>query len=133
MNNAAFAAYIATLKREDHSIWRPIKSRKKPRTQLPLIRSNTRPPGPLAKSDAEKANLFAKHLAEVYKPHDTLDQEILWKLETLPTHTEKIRAFTLGELTRVIKHLHPRKAPGPDSCYNSHQQASKRFFTYSMQ
>jgi hypothetical protein len=115
MNNAASAAYIATLKREDHTIWKPIKSRKKPRTQLPPIRSNTRPPGPWAKSDTEKADLFARHLAEVYKPHDdTTDQEILRKLETPAKHTEKIRAFTLGELTGVVKHLHPRKAPGPD-------------------
>jgi hypothetical protein len=59
--------------------------------------------------------LFARHLAEVYKPHDdTPDQEILRKLETPAKHTEKIRAFTLDELTCVVKHLHPRKSPGPD-------------------
>jgi len=50
----------------------------------------------------------------VYKPHDvTPDPEILRKLETHAQHTEKPRAFTIGELKRVIKHLHPRKAPGP--------------------
>jgi hypothetical protein len=115
MNNATFAAYTATLKREDQTIWRPIKSRKKPWTPLPPIRAKTRPPGPWAKSDTEKANLFASHLAEVYKPHDdTLDPEILRKLANHAQHTEKPRAFTLGELTGVIKHLHPRKAPGPD-------------------
>jgi hypothetical protein len=113
--NATFAAYIATLKREYQTTRRPIKSRKKPRTPLPPIRTNTRPPGPWAKSDTEKANLFANHLAEVYKPHDDApDQEILRELETHAQHIEKPRAFTLGELTGVIKHLHPRKAPGPD-------------------
>jgi hypothetical protein len=65
--------------------------------------------------DTEKANLFASHLAEVYKPHDdTPDQEILRKLEHHAQHTQIPRAFTLGELTGVIKHIHSRKAPGPD-------------------
>jgi hypothetical protein len=116
MNNAAFATYIATLKREDHTIWRPIKFRKKPRTPLPSIRTNTRPPGPWAKSDTEKSNLFARHLAGVYKPHDdTPDQEILRKLETPAKHTKKIRPFSLGGgLTGVVKYLQTRKAPGPD-------------------
>jgi len=115
MSNATFTAYIASLKREDQTIWRPIKSRKKPRIPLPPIRANTRPPGPWAKSDTEKANLFANRLAEVYKPHDdTLDPEILRKLAIHAQQTEKPRAFTLGELKGVIKHLHTRKAPGPD-------------------
>ena len=29
-------------------------------------------------------------------------------------HQKKLRAFTIGELNGVVKHLHPRKAPGPD-------------------
>ena len=68
VSNATFTAYITSLKREDQIIWRPIKSRKKPRTPLPPIRTNTRPPGPWAKRDTEKANLIASHLAAVYKP-----------------------------------------------------------------
>jgi hypothetical protein len=28
--------------------------------------------------------------------------------------SEKLRAFTMDELKSVIKHLNPRKAPGPD-------------------
>jgi hypothetical protein len=78
MSNATFTAYIALLKREDQTIWRPIKSKKKPRTPHPPNHTNTRPPGPWTKSYTEKANLFASHLAEVYKPHDdTPDPEIL--------------------------------------------------------
>jgi len=115
LNNATFTAYMASLKREDQTIWRPIKSRKKPRTPLPPIRTNTRPPGPWAKGDTEKANLFANHLAEVYKPHDdTPDPEILRKLAIHAQQTEKPRAITIGELKGVIKRLHPSKAPGPD-------------------
>jgi len=115
LNNATFTAYIASLKREDRTIWRPIKSRKKRRTPLLPIRTNTRPPGPWTKSDTEGATLFANHLAEVYKPHDdTPDPEILRKLAIHAQHTEKSRAFTIGELKGVIKRLHPRKTPGPD-------------------
>jgi hypothetical protein len=115
MSNATFTAYIASLKREDQTIWKPIKSRKKPRTPLPTISTNTRPTGPWAKSDTEKANLFANHVAEVYKPHDdTPDPEILRKLAIHDQQTEKPRAFTIGELKGVIKRLQPRKAPGPD-------------------
>jgi hypothetical protein len=115
MSNATFTAYIASLKREDQTIWRPIKSRKRPQTPHPPIRTNTRPPGPWAKSDSEKAILFASQLAEVYKPHDdTPDPEILRKLANHAQNSEKLRAFTIGELKGVIKHLNPRKAPGPD-------------------
>jgi hypothetical protein len=115
MSNATFTAYIASLKREDQTIWRPIKSRKKPQTPHPPIHTNTRPPGPWAKSDTEKANLFASHLAEVYKPHDdTLDLEILRKLANHAQHSEKLLVFTTGEIKGVIKRLNPRKAPGPD-------------------
>jgi len=115
LSNAAFTAYIASLKHEDQTIWRPIKSRKKPRTPLPPIRSNRRPPGPWAKSDTEKANFFANRLAEVYKPHDdTPDPEILRKIANQAQQTEKPRAFIIGEVKGVIKSLHSRKAPSPD-------------------
>jgi hypothetical protein len=41
---------------------------KKAVTASSPIRTNTTPPGPWAKSDDEKAKLFANHLAEVYTP-----------------------------------------------------------------
>jgi hypothetical protein len=37
-------------------------------TSLPLRKYST-PPGPWAKSDQEKADLFAEHLSEVFSPH----------------------------------------------------------------
>jgi hypothetical protein len=43
----------------------------------PPIRKNSNPPGPWAKSDEEKAALFARHLSEVFSPHDdTFDIEV---------------------------------------------------------
>ena len=43
----------------------------------------------------------------------TLDPEIIRKLAIHSPSSEKLRAFTIGELNGVVKHLHPRKAPGP--------------------
>ena len=71
LQNATFANYISTLKREDHTIWKPIKSKKKPRTPIPPLRRNKTPPSHWAKSDSEKANLFAEYFAEVFTPHET--------------------------------------------------------------
>jgi len=63
----------------------------------------------------KKTNAFARHLTEVYKPHDdTTDPEITRKLTSRPPSSEILQPFTTGELQDVVKHLHPRKAPGPD-------------------
>jgi len=106
-------AYVSSLKRDDNSIWKPLKSRKKPRTPLPPIRKNSTPPGPWAKSDSEKVELFANRLAEVFTPHgNTMDPEVERELATHTQHSEKLQAFTLSELKQVIKWLNPLKAPG---------------------
>jgi hypothetical protein len=104
LRNASFTAYVSSLTRVDNSIWKPLKSRNKPRTPLPPIHKNSTPPGPWAKSDSEKVDLFASHLAEVFTSHDnTLDPDDEREL-ALNTHpTENLRAFTLSELTQVTK------------------------------
>jgi len=88
---------------------------KKPQTLYPPIPSNTNPPIPWAKSDTEKTSVFARHLTEVYKPHDAMpDPEITRKLTSRPPSSETLRPFTTGDLQGAVKHLHPRKATGPD-------------------
>jgi hypothetical protein len=88
---------------------------KRPRTPLPPIRKNSTHPGPWTKSDAEKVELFANHLAEVLTAHDkTMDPEVERELATHTQHSEKLQAFTLNELKQVIKQLNPLKAPGSD-------------------
>jgi hypothetical protein len=105
LQNASFAAYASSLKRDNNSIWKPLKSRKKPRTPLPLIRKNSTPPGPWAKSDSEKVEIFVNHhLAEVFNPHDnTLDLEVERELATHTQHSENLQAFTHNKLKQVIK------------------------------
>jgi hypothetical protein len=72
-----FAAYVSYLQRDDNSIWKSLKSWKKPRTPHPPIRKNSLSPGPWAKSDSEKFELIAKHLAEVFTPMTTPRIQIL--------------------------------------------------------
>jgi hypothetical protein len=81
LRNENFTTFVSSLSNSDHSIWKPIKSRRKPCFQAPPIRKNSTPPEPWAKSDDEKAKLFASHLAEVYTPHsNTPDPEVESKL-----------------------------------------------------
>jgi hypothetical protein len=90
--------------------------KKKPRKPLTLIRKNATPPVPWAKSDSEKVELFANHIAKVFTPHDnTLDPEVKRELVThIPNIRKNLPAFTLSELKQVIKQLNPHKAPGFD-------------------
>jgi hypothetical protein len=69
LRNENFMTYISSLTNLDHSVWNPIKSRRKPCQQVPPIRKNTTPPGPWAKRDDEKVQLFTNYVAEVYTPH----------------------------------------------------------------
>jgi hypothetical protein len=70
-------------------------------------------PQDLAKSDSEKVELFANHLAEVFTHHDnTPDPEVERELATHNQHSEDLQAFTLCELKPVIKHRNPIKGPG---------------------
>jgi hypothetical protein len=68
LRNENFTTFVSSLSNSDHSIWKRIKSRRKPCLQAPPIRKNSTPPGPWAKSDDDKTKLFASHLAEVYTP-----------------------------------------------------------------
>ena len=107
---------VSHLKRDDNSIWKPIKKNKnRPQTSFPPIRKYTTPPGSWAKSDNEKADLFADHLLGVFSPHNTdLDQDVERDLETPVQLSERLKAFSLQELTKEIKLLNPRRAPGMD-------------------
>jgi hypothetical protein len=71
--------------------------------------------GTWAKSDTEKVELFANHLAEVFTPHDNSpDPEVEGETAAHTHPTEKIQVVTLRELAHVIKTLHPHRAPGSE-------------------
>jgi hypothetical protein len=68
LRNENFTTVVSSLSNSDHSLWKPIKSRRKPCLQTPPIRKNSTPPGPWAKIDDDKGKLFASHLTKVYIP-----------------------------------------------------------------
>jgi hypothetical protein len=115
LRNENFTAYVSSLSNSDRSLWKPIKSRRKPCQQAPPIRKNTTPPGPWAKSDDKKVKLFANYLAEVYTLHSNTPDPGVENM--LANHTKclvKTRPLKASDLHRVINKLSPTKAPDPD-------------------
>jgi hypothetical protein len=73
MRKESFEKYVSDFKKEDNSISKPIKNKRKPK----IIRNYATPPGPWVKSDNEKFGIFAEHLSEVFSPHNNdQDQEV---------------------------------------------------------
>ena len=63
-----------------------------------------------------KADLIARHLTEVFTPHDdSPDRDVETQILHLNTAREKLPAFKMKELLPVVKRLHPHKAPGLDN------------------
>ena len=114
MWNASFTDYVSHLKR-DNSVWKAIKNKNRPQTSFPPIHKYTTQPGPWAKCDNEKADLFVDHLLGAFSPHNTdLDQDVKRDLATPTQPSERLKPFSLQELTKEIKLLNPRRVPGMD-------------------
>jgi hypothetical protein len=93
---------------DDHTIWKATKKFKRPQISIPLIRKVDRS---WAKSDSEKATMFAEHLEQVFTPLSNInhnDSEIENFLE-IP-----IKPFSLREAVQEIKNINPQKGPGYD-------------------
>ena len=83
---------------------------------IPSIRC---PQGGWARSPKEKANLFAKYLSNVFKPHSSnIAPEITEYLYSLFQMFPPIEPFTSLEVTELIHRLNPRKASGHDQISN---------------
>ena len=75
----------------------------------------TIPPGPWAKSDKEKADLFAEHLPEVFTPHNNdQNQDVEQELENPIQQQDGLKPLTLKEIKNEIKKLNYKKASGID-------------------
>lgn len=91
---------------------------KQPQKSIPPIRL---PTDNWARSDVKKAEAFAVHLTEVFKPfYSEIDaheeEEIHQFLESPPQMCgSKIKFFKVKEIKNTIKnHLNPKKTPGFD-------------------
>jgi hypothetical protein len=113
MRKESFEKYVSNLKREDKSIWKPIKNKRKHKTSPPIRKYSTLP-GPWAKRDKGKAEQFAECLSEVLSPHNNdQDQEVEQDLATPIQSQERLKALTSKEIKDEVKML-KKKAPGLD-------------------
>jgi hypothetical protein len=70
---------------------------------------------PWARSDEEKATVFAKHLAKTFTPNDNdTDEERERDLDLTPANVPPIKPTTPKEIQQEINRLNPKKAPGTD-------------------
>jgi len=93
---------------------------KRLQTQFPPIR---RQDGRWARSDEEKAEVFAVHHSKVFEPQPReiiIDEEkkLLADINTSAQMAVPAMPFTVNEVRAAIKVLNPKKAPGYDLITN---------------
>lgn len=111
----SFHNYVSNLKRSDNSIWKPIKNRKKPTSHIPPVRNQASGSMQWARTNDEKAKLFAEHLTNVFTPNDdNINNEIELELQQTPSSARLINPFKIFELQDEIKRLNVKKAAGVD-------------------
>lgn len=114
VKNETVNRYLSVLndqKDTEYSLWKATKALKRPKNHTAPIRNDD---GTWARSDKQKADLFAKHLEETFQPlpRQTADENIT---PVARVDNIAIQTITLHELKEVInKQLNSRKAPGYD-------------------
>lgn len=110
-----FTSKLSPTEASDYSLWKATKYLKRPQMLLPPIMKQD---GTWAKSAKEKAETFASHYEEVFKPHaidSDLERDIYEFLDSPNQLEMPIKSFTPSEVNNVIlKDLNPKKAPGYD-------------------
>ena len=114
VKNETVCKYLSSLaptKDSDYSLWKATKGLKRPKTQIPPIKTND---GKWARSAKDKADLFAEHLEETFQP---LGRQTSYENITDMPRTsdyEDIRPVTFKELKAEIRNTNAKKAPGYD-------------------
>jgi hypothetical protein len=109
----SFKNYVSTLSRYDNSTWKPIKTSRKPILASPPLRLESPTQERWEKSNKEKAAVFAKHLADVFQPHEQENyEEILEHLEPPAQSVEPINPITPKEIKKETGLLHTKKSAG---------------------
>lgn len=116
--NATLQDKLKTLsphKADDHSLWKMTKSLKGPQEHMPPLRQTN---GKWARKPADKAELLAKYLKDVFKPNEPDiicgEEEIDEILNSDQQMSLPLRLCTPTEVWKAIKNLKNRKAPGFD-------------------
>lgn len=115
MKNETFKSYLRGLTatdNTDYSLWKATRLMKRPRVQIPPLRKDD---GTWARSEQEKAEIYARHLEHVFMPN-TIDSELdILQSQPLNATREKIKHFSPLEIAKEIdNNLNPKKSPGYD-------------------
>jgi len=98
----------------NYSLWKATKRLKRPQIQFSPIRKQD---GRWARSDEEKAEVFAEHLSKVFESHPrkiTIHEEKKLLTNTSAQMAVPVMPFTVNEVRAAIRVLNPKKAPGYD-------------------
>lgn len=101
----------------DYSLFKATKKINQPQQQVSAIRLAD---GNWARTSEEKANAFAHHLSEVFKPYpaeNTTEEELQLQhfIETPFQMDLPLKNFTIGDVKSVIElEINPKKSPGFD-------------------
>lgn len=114
-NVQEYLRHLSPLEANDYSLWKATKYLKQPHQHKAPIRT---PNNTWAKSDSEKARTFAEHLANVFTPFPTDEDEtevIQHILDTPYQMSPPIKPFKTAQIeTTILKNVNPHKAPGQD-------------------
>jgi hypothetical protein len=103
--HSSIQEYINKLGRHDSTLWKPVKSARKPKLAIPPIRRQPPTVKDWVKSDKEKADLFGEHLATVFTPHsDDPDPEINRLLASIHNKKHNANILTLQDVQNRINH-----------------------------
>ncbi len=111
--DAGFQSFLLSLdatKDSNFSLWKITKAASRSTKYIPPIRTQT---GNWARTDEEKAEIFADHLEGVFTPHDIPTAVNPTITSCQPNY--RISPIRLAEIRTVIQKLRVNKAPGLDS------------------
>lgn len=108
---------LSPTKATEYSLWKATKKLKQPQQYIPPLRKFTNTTLQWARTNKEKAELFANHLADVFKPFAskiTNEEEacISHFLEVPFQMDLPISNIRMTEVNKIIKNLSDKKAPG---------------------
>jgi hypothetical protein len=110
--NATFAYYIKNMEPNDHSLWRATKKFKRP---TPTVSPLRQVEGSWARSNSEKAQIFAEHLSSTFAPlNNQAGEEINSYFHAPCQLSPPLRSITPAAGIEQIKLRNPHKAPGHD-------------------
>ena len=101
----------------NYSLWRTTRKLKRPQQHIPPIR---KPDDTWARTDKQKAETFAEHLASVFRPlppqlSNTIEDDILQQLDTSHQMAPPLSKIRVQKVEYIIQcDTHPTKAPGCD-------------------